>query len=346
MLLTLTNHKSSENHAGTVPKRKQYLSPKQNTMLMNKNLLLCVAALAASTVQAVSTDTGSWESPYVSWDESLDAYVPWPDSVAHLLEKERPNKKYDTPVALYVIGSVSDWDLSLWSLLKGMDARTPVRIFGHYVIDDGATVGCRQVDPDEPAAMKEVVSAECSAMCTNHGRYCATSDDVQSGAAMVAESLRRSCIGGIDAKKRLWRYLEAFTKQNCREAKNLTDCSMQAIEAIPDFSYQQVEECVQYLGGLDDDKDNLVLKINLLQQQRNHYDHECLPLLEINDQVYHGEHNVKDIFQAVCQAFPANKTPLACDVCSACGDVRKCLWHLQCDGKQFDTKAYLEPELA
>ena len=122
----------------------------------------------------------------------------------------------------------------------------------------------------------------------------------------------------------------------------MTECSFQLLDTMNDLvSRTSIQQCLEKSGGLTTDNRNLLWESQLrrltkLQVVRV----DQLPVVEIDATVYSGQFTVKEIFAQVCAAYPPNMKPLACQFCSECVDVRKCLWKLTCDGNPLDMSNY------
>lgn len=88
---------------------------------------------------------------------------------------------------------------------------------------------------------------------------------------------------------------------------------------------------MNHTKGLDDDTENAYMKEELNKMVDLQLGD--LPLLKIGFEYYTGPQTTKDIFKAVCAAYPQDRQPVACDFCKDCDDVRLCLWTLQCNGE-------------
>lgn len=329
----------------------------------------------------VARDNGHdklWDHYQVAWDESLDAFVPYPKDAYPLLERRNAADPY--PVVIDVSGTVSDWDQPIFALLKGIVHRNHrVLARPHFYVQDGTTAQCRK-KLETPTTRRRQLNndnnnnnpqqpANCTRHCTNHGRYCLEHPEVP-GAELVMEATRRMCFEYIlhdVGNMQLFQYIEGFQKAECHtrtgtaqdenddddDDDTMSKCSQQVLDELRVMPNKgDMEDCLGMAGGFDTDDFNLALEEELQYQDdmvlpRTIQEAQAvLPVIEIDGQPYTSHYTVKDIFKGVCDAFPDNGKPVACDFCSDCQDVRKCLWHLECDGEAFDVNKLMGPDEA
>ena len=121
----------------------------------------------------------------------------------------------------------------------------------------------------------------------------------------------------------------------------MTNCSKNALAEVSHTDWSSVVDCVQLAGGLDEDVMNVRLQEQLDRQQGS-YNLRQIPMIHIGGTPYEGEWEVKGILDSVCTAYQRvfDITPIACDFCSPCQDVRKCLWYLNCDDQLFSLDTF------
>ena len=315
------------------------------TAIASAWLLLLLMFQASTTIQAQPLP-----------EESRHNYVPFPAVAQSLLQTEVDD--IGSPLGLTVVTSLTTADdythaLTLWSNLKGLVHRLHkqnqiLHVNPHYFLDNGYDLGCRQIHLNEDTGAQEDVEVlpvppQCAEACTNHGRYCATG-----GAIMVEETLRRVCFvdlyPGSDLK--FWDYMEAFEELGCYHNNNSDasedTCVQNALAQVPSVNPEALANCMHLAGGLQEDVINVRLKEQMDKQTKGAHSfvREDVPFVRVGGQRYQGSETLTTpaLFQSVCSAFEKERdvTPVACEFCSKCQDVRHCLWFLECDGAMFD----------
>ena len=319
-----------------------------------------------------------WDHYQVNWDESHGSFVPYPEEAHKLLESR--HRATSAPVLLDVVSHVADWDQPLFAILKGIVHRNHrVNMSPHFFVQDGSTAACHtkpqnrhdaqrrlrlherwladDKDDDEefvdtPVSAAAPLPENCTRHCTNHGRYCLEHSSV-AGAELIQEAARRMCFEYLlkeAGSEEMFQYIEGFQSAQCHKQGDgkIADCSRKVLKKTHSaLTEENMERCLNEGGVFDKDEKNLELEQQLEYQQQLKLPQtiqqaaSTLPVMEINGKPYTGHYTVEDIFQAVCDAFPENGKPVACDFCGACSDVRKCLWKLECDGEPFDTILFL-----
>ena len=302
----------------------------------------------------------TWDAGHVAWDESIEAFVPYPKEVLTHLEEQY--RLHPMPVVLDITASVSDFEEEshpIFALVKGMVYRMQRQVVAspHFFVQDGISAHCRDSDSASQMEFEIQGAANCTQHCTNHGRYCLGPEfqhDVynqHNGSQLIYEATRRMCFEYIlkDGNSVvLFDYLESFEHRNCSEAENLHHCSIDVLDQMHSLPLDDIEACIADAGGFDADDVNLALDEELDRQMALHITHtNQLPVLEMDGTPYTGQFTVKDMFAQICREWPeGHEMPLACQFCRPCDDVRKCLWHLECDGRPFNASDYVSPEEA
>jgi PA domain len=175
----------------------------------------------------------------------------------------------------------------------------------------------------------------CGNLCTNNGRYCATDMDKDiSGADVVRESLRRSCIwsnyGASDGiGKEWWDYVSIFDDLCTTNPEYFTDqaCINEAYKAS-NVSGKLIERCMEDSGGTDKDITNSKLESELtVQTQRGVV---VIPTAFVNTAAIRGALNVNNVFTAICSSYLDGTAPVACMTCGGCQDPISCLANGYC----------------
>ena len=313
-----------------------------------------------------------WDHYQVDWDESHGSFVPYPKEAYALLEDR--NQASSMLALIDVTSHVADWDQPIFSILKGIVNRNHrVSMSSHFFVQDGSTAACFTKPENRHGAQRRLADGNedddedfvdtaisgaaplpenCTRHCTNHGRYCLEHSSV-AGADLVEEAARRMCFEYIlrdGGNMEMFQYIEGFQAAQCHKqgAGKMADCSRKALEkAKSAITQEKMEHCLNRAGGFDKDDMNMELEEQLDYQHHLKLPNTIqqaaskLPVLAINGIAYSGHYTVKNIFQAVCDTFPENGKPVACDFCGGCSDVRKCLWKLECDGEPFDVISFL-----
>lgn len=298
----------------------------------------------------------------LDWEESRETYVLFPDSASTLLTREL--EVIHAALGLDVTTTMSHTEMhyQIWSLLKGIVHRLRkqnqvIHANPHYFISSGLEVGCRTiiVDPDT-LRDKEVetipVPGHCS-HCTNHGRYCIMppADSERTGQEIIQETLMRICFAQIyhSSDLRFWEYMEHLDRQQC--AAGELECSREALARVEKVSQRAIDSCMRLAGGTEEDNPNVHLQLEVDHRKganpRHSYGVGELPMIHVGGKKYQSsDWSVEGIFPFVCEVFDEQMgmKPLACDFCEGCQDVRKCLWKLECDGKQFEAADFMTQE--
>lgn len=195
----------------------------------------------------------------------------------------------------------------------------------HFYTWNGSFYHC--TDRDRP----------CGPLCTNGGRYCAPdpdrTDEGLSGADVVTENLRRTCIwklyGGKDVEESSpergvghiwWYYLSNFSKL-CDTAELFKDqsCVERALGAAG-ASPSLVRSCMTASGGTDKDVENYMLENELAQvYDKNIY---AVPECIINGQTIWGGVSTENVLKTICHGYSAGDEPGACECQSLASNTR------------------------
>ena len=203
--------------------------------------------------------------------------------------------------------------------LAGRAEMTP-----HEYFYDGVESGCINEDTKENM---------CGNMCTNNGRYCANDPYGDqnfgiSGADVVAEGARRSCIWDIYGKddgvgEEWWDYIREF-EANCDTADLfMKESCVQKICKTVGVDYDLVQQCLYTNGGLQDDKENKILQYELNAKKKSGI--VVLPVVHVNGVPIRGGLEFPTIFRAICAGFKSGTEPDVCLECSACSDSKICV---------------------
>jgi hypothetical protein len=185
-----------------------------------------------------------------------------------------------------------------------------VKFTPHMLITDGLSGGCRP-----PAAV-----IACAEICTNDGRYCASSDDRGIlGSSIVEESLRRMCIwklvGAVSPSEgdSWWNYIYQF-QYRCMESDYFSN-----IDCIKD-SYQRsmlnetlISECMRLSGGLESNEKNYLLEAELVA--RTEATVLNTPALFVNNVTIMGHMSADNLFRAICAGYHKGSAPEICIMC-------------------------------
>mmetsp|Transcript_13071 Transcript_13071/g.22212 ORF Transcript_13071/g.22212 Transcript_13071/m.22212 type:complete len:508 (+) Transcript_13071:1614-3137(+) len=199
----------------------------------------------------------------------------------------------------------------------------------HMYIYDGLKSGCQGEDG----------SNQCYNLCTNNGRYCATDPDNDldkgiSGADVVRESLRRTCIwklyGDDGVGVQWWDYVDEFMSRCDNEEYFANkDCYKDAM-AHSGVDAHDVEGCMTDSGGLDGDEENALLKTQLADKEASGV--VILPAAYVNSAAIRGALEFAVIFKAICAGFVKGSEPEICMKCSSCQDEYHCVKNGFCAG--------------
>ena len=172
---------------------------------------------------------------------------------------------------------------------------------------------------------------------TNNGRYCSTDpdDDLDSGisgADVVTESLRRSCIwdtyGADGIGEVWWTYVEEFTFR-CQGEDYFTseDCIKDAYTHAG-VEKAKIDACMLDSGGLEDDAVNTVLEAQLGQREAAGV--VIIPSMYIDSSPIRGALEFSTVFKAVCAGFDSGTQPEVCKKCANCLDELGCVTQGKC----------------
>jgi len=237
---------------------------------------------------------------------SLEYTVPNPDD---RVEWELWTTSVDT-ASLDFLADVKDTVLAL-----GQSQYFTPRMYTY----NGSYYGC---DSKAPVGGADL----CGSLCTNGGKYCAPDPDGSldegiSGAAVVAENLRRTCIwnlyGGAAAPAAAqgvgepwWDYAGNFTHL-CGTAEAFADskCRSKAMKAAH-VDEKAVENCVTASGGLDAGPNTLLDEVvKALEEENIVYVPECL----VNGEPHYGRLTPSDVLATICQGYAHGSEPQPCD---------------------------------
>ncbi|CAB9511630.1 Vacuolar-sorting receptor [Seminavis robusta] len=337
--------------------------------MLRLHVLSCTTLVLSCLLDVSLSKRIRYEPFEIDWDESFESFVPYPEEVARSLDQKSP------PVLLEVFSDVDVGEEGLYHVLKGLVHRNERRVIPatHFVIQDGLSAQCRQErvtattgSNGEPVLMtvtRPIEAENCTLHCTNGGRYCSHASDPNfPGRHHVQEAARRACMiqqhppspNGVHDML-LWQYLDLFDQQGCNlhtsdkhhypDVHNLTECSYTTLDLVEPGLAAAVQQCVEDAGGFDADQENVVLEQQITlqtQQQVNPTAHN--PTVRFNGKQYTQDFFVKDVFRAFCDIFPKGTQPFSCNHCQSCSNVRKCLWHLDCDGQTPTLQDYYAHE--
>jgi hypothetical protein len=192
----------------------------------------------------------------------------------------------------------------------------------HMYIYDGLAAGCRN---DEG-------KSECFNLCTNEGRYCAADPDNDldygiSGADVVTESLRRLCIwelyGGDGVGQPYWDYVEDFVN-NCDTSELfMKEICVQESMMAATVDFDQVQECIDEMGGLEVPEGNEMLENELTEKETKGI--VVMPVVYVNGVPIRGELEFATVFKALCAGYKSGTAPKICDKCAKCSDEKTCV---------------------
>lgn len=192
----------------------------------------------------------------------------------------------------------------------------------HMYIYDGVKSNCQGADGEN----------QCYNLCTNNGRYCATDPDNDldegiSGADVVKESLRRTCIWKTYGEKdgigeEWWDYVNEFMYR-CASEGFFTDaqCIKDSFEKAK-IDSKKIENCMEDSGGLEGDNQNSLLEDELIAKDTAGV--VILPAMYVNRVTIRGGLEFATVFGAVCAGFAAGTVPSICQTCELCPDKLTC----------------------
>jgi hypothetical protein len=192
-----------------------------------------------------------------------------------------------------------------------------VKFAPHTWIVNGVLGGCRLPNPGHV----------CDDICTNNGRYCASSDSLGIlGSRIVEESLRRLCIWGRSPSGADWWWNYTYQFQNrCmsseqfNDADCIKDCYQRSVldEAL-------ISQCMQLTGGLESDKTNTLLEAEQVAQVEAAV--VDVPALFVNDVAVMGQNSAVNLFGAICAGYEEGSAPEICITCldPSCSDPVSC----------------------
>ena len=199
-------------------------------------------------------------------------------------------------------------------------------------IYDGIRSGCQGLDGEN----------DCYNLCTNNGRYCATDPDNDldrgiSGADVVRESLRRTCIwshygqDGVGAP--WWDYVNEFMfRCNTEEYFSSKQCIADAMTHSK-VDGKKIDQCMEDSGGLDKDQDNQLLEVQLLAMEKSGV--VILPAMYVNRVSIRGSLEFPTVFKAICSGYTSGTTPSVCTTCATCNDIKECIANGFCGSKKI-----------
>ncbi|CAB9504212.1 expressed unknown protein [Seminavis robusta] len=284
--------------------------------------------------------------------ETWQTYTHFPKEMKEYLKKEF--QLYMRGPAINVWTRIPEPSQMVWPLLKGITVRNHIEnkilwSTPNLYIMDGVDAKCREQQPDGTTI--PVDATICQEHCTHQGRYCAPLEPAElppnlqrKGKELVKEALRRLCFDGYyHASDHKWfDYLQKFDEAQCYDAEDMTSCSLSVIEQVDHCDYNNFAACVGDETALNSDTINEKLEKQLSQAKKHGIQLSDLPVLTIGTKRYTGAYTAKDILLEYCSHFgDDNMKPASCDICSQCSDVRKCLWTLECDGKDFEYTQFL-----
>lgn len=200
----------------------------------------------------------------------------------------------------------------------------------HMYIYDGIKSGCQGPDGEN----------QCYNLCTNNGRYCATDPDNDldkgiSGADVVTESLRRTCIWNEYGKENgvgseWWDYVNEFMFRCDNEdyfasKECISDCLAHA-----KIDKAVVKKCMQDSGGTTDDNPNEILENELAAKDSAGV--VILPATFVNGAAIRGALEFAVIFKAICSGYVAGSEPDICTKCANCPNEHSCVMNGYCHG--------------
>ncbi len=182
----------------------------------------------------------------------------------------------------------------------------------HHYILDGTKLQCHG-NAEDPGT-------SCYNMCTNHGRYCATSGRDVHGKDVVKEALRRICLQKHHPASTLWDYLNHFHTL-CQSGDFFAngDC-IKDVYKHSNIKEDVVEDCMKDSGDIEkDDENTLLAEIVRMSESVLEY-----PTLSINELPFHWPLQTKFVFESFCRGFVPGHAPHVCYACGYCGDPVAC----------------------
>lgn len=193
------------------------------------------------------------------------------------------------------------------------------------------------------------------ANCSNGHKYCAIAPDdwLLTGKSMVEESLRRICLWEVYGRNDdgeddvlYFDYLAKFHELKCDNEDVNYECIYTVFKDVK-IEAATMDACIKNSGGLEDSADNDILK-EVTRFQKATFEYQKLnadqvPLLLINGKVVEDatEKSLDYVFKAICDQFPADKTP---DVCN--GDLEENLGEDEDKEEEKPAEEALEKEIA
>ncbi len=205
----------------------------------------------------------------------------------------------------------------------------------HYFFLDGAMYGCDATG-----------GTACGNQCVNSGRYCAVDPEHDltsgvSGADVVRENLRQICIwrevNGTGHPETWWKYINCFQNTCVGKTDFSETCSKVCMDQFK-INSDLISRCITSSGDYQDKGgvNNLIANELAARKEKGVY---LLPTVLINNAAYKGslkcpapvQESRCGVLSAICQSFPANGAPSACnnsdgcpmgqtrDACGTCG---------------------------
>lgn len=200
----------------------------------------------------------------------------------------------------------------------------------HMYIYDGIKSGCQGPDGEN----------QCYNLCTNNGRYCATDPDNDldkgiSGADVVTESLRRTCIWNEYGKENgvgseWWDYVNEFMFRCDNEDYFASKECVNDCLAHAKIDKAVVKKCMQDSGGTTDDNPNEILENELAAKDSAGV--VILPATFVNGAAIRGALEFAVIFKAICSGYVAGSEPDICTKCANCPNEHSCVMNGYCHG--------------
>eukprot|EP00978_Attheya_sp_CCMP212_P021224 scaffold61816_cov54-Attheya_sp.AAC.1 len=193
----------------------------------------------------------------------------------------------------------------------------------HMYIYDGIKSGCQGLNGEN----------QCYNLCTNNGRYCATDPDNDldkgiSGADVVRESLRRTCIwkqygedDGYGAE--WWDYVNEFMFRCDNEEFFSNEDCVDDVYTHSKIEKKLVKQCMNDSGGLEDDSANAILEEQLAAKDATGV--VILPAAYVNGAGIRGALTFSTIFKAICAGYLSGTAPSVCTACANCQDEMSCV---------------------
>jgi len=200
----------------------------------------------------------------------------------------------------------------------------------HMYIYDGIKSGCQGPDGEN----------QCYNLCTNNGRYCATDPDNDldkgiSGADVVEESLRRTCIwheygkeNGVGSE--WWDYVNEFMFRCDNEDYFASKECVNDCLAHAKIDKAVVKKCMKDSGGTANDNPNEILENELAAKDAAGV--VILPATFVNGAAIRGALEFAVIFKAICSGYVAGSEPDVCTKCANCPNEHSCVMNGSCHG--------------